>query len=221
MTTYIPKTGHGNLVGDDGVNYFRPDIGEKSSINGFGGKDGVGIYGRDRSDYIMHIEGDFVSLENKSTGEVDFVLTNIERIEFDDIRIALDDDGAAGKVYRLYTAAFNRTPDPDGYTYWLAQIDQFEEEFLSYLGKSLPSIASNFVASKEFETVYGADATNESFVTKLYQHVFNRNGNGAEISYWTNRLDAGASRADLLINFSESPEYVAILAPYISDGIIY
>ena len=36
---------------------------------------------------------------------------NVERLDFSDAHLAFDVDGNAGQIYRLYKAAFARTPD--------------------------------------------------------------------------------------------------------------
>jgi hypothetical protein len=41
-------------------------------------------------------------------------LSGVERIAFSDATIALDIAGTAGQVYRIYQAAFSRTPDKPG-----------------------------------------------------------------------------------------------------------
>ena len=68
------------------------------------------------------------------------ILTNIERLQFADNSLALDIEGNAGEVYRLYQAAFNRPPDIEGLSYWLNQRDE---------GMSLEDIANHFIFSQE------------------------------------------------------------------------
>lgn len=77
-------------------------------------------------------------------------LISIERIQFSDTKIALDLDGNAGKVYRLYEAAFNRTPDKPGLAYWIWQADE---------GASFTVIASAFSGASNSRTSTATSTT--------------------------------------------------------------
>lgn len=137
-------------------------------------------------------------------------LISIERIRFDDGALALDTDGIAGQAYRIYQAAFDRTPDVAGLSYWIKAMDD---------GISLMEVATGFVSSQEFADVYGQSPTNSDFVEKLYQNVLGREGEAGGVSYWVSQLDQGKSQAQVLADFSESPENVQGVAPAIADGI--
>ncbi len=74
------------------------------------------------------------------------LLKGIERILFDDQVLALDLGGTAGQSYRIYQAAFARTPDVEGLSYWVKQLDS---------GLSLRDLAYGFIQSDEFAGAYG------------------------------------------------------------------
>jgi serralysin len=69
--------------------------------------------------------------------------TNVDYLQFGNQTIAIDTGIGqnAGEAYRLYQAAFNRTPDQAGLDNWITQLDQ---------GASLQSIAQSFINSPEF-----------------------------------------------------------------------
>jgi len=137
-------------------------------------------------------------------------LISIERIRFSDQIIALDIDGNAGQGYRMYQAAFARTPDLPGLSYWVNQLDT---------KISLRDLAFGFIASNEFKTVYGAAPTNLQLVTKFYQNVLGREGEQAGIDYWVGLLNQGTSVIDVLAGFSEGRENIDKVAPLIGQGI--
>jgi hypothetical protein len=139
-------------------------------------------------------------------------LAGIERVIFDDRAIAYDTDGNAGQAFRLYQAAFDRTPDLDGLGYWIAQLDR---------GASLDGVANAFIHSAEFVALYGAASSDLLFVKELYGNVLHREPDQPGVDYWTGRLQAGASRAQVLTAFSESPENQAALIGQISKGMSY
>jgi hypothetical protein len=138
-------------------------------------------------------------------------LIEVERLQFSDRTVALDISGTAGQAYRVYQAAFNRTPDNGGLKYWIGLMDG---------GYTLAGVASGFIASDEFKKLYGSNPTNELFVSKLYDNVLHRAPDTGGYNYWvgllnTNKID----NISTLINFSESPENQAGVIGVIQNGI--
>lgn len=140
---------------------------------------------------------------------IDWV-AEVERFQFTDVILAFDAAGAAGQAYRLYQAAFARTPDRSGLSYWIDRIDD---------GMSLRDVARGFIGSAEFRSAYGANASAEAYVAKFYENVLGRAGEAGGSAYWSGELRRGVPLAEVLIGFSESPENVARLAPVIGQGV--
>ncbi len=135
------------------------------------------------------------------------------RLRFADGSLALDTDGASGQVYRLYQAAFARTPDAAGIGYWIDAMDR---------GAPLASIAQDFVRSAEYRTVYGDNPGNLLIVERYYQNVLGRAGEAAGINYWKGVLDRGAGTpATVLMGFSDSAENEAMVLAAVRNGILY
>jgi hypothetical protein len=110
-------------------------------------------------------------------------------------------ESAAGKtfnsqVYRLYGAALGREPDPRGLGGWVGLLET---------GAPLVNVANALISSAEFQKNYGA-LDNHDFVVLLYRNVLHRAASDSEIAAWTQRLDDGFGRAQVVIGFSESPE---------------
>ncbi|WP_396190213.1 type VI secretion system tube protein Hcp [Flavobacterium sp.] len=141
-------------------------------------------------------------------------LSQVERLKFTDVNLAFDTAQGenAGEVYRLYTAAFGRTPDQDGLGYWLDRVDH---------GMGLEAVASAFIASPEFVATYGANLSDSNFIHLLYEHALNRAPDAAGAAYWMNALSQGMTRGAVLASFSESAEGVAQSAPLVANGIQY
>jgi len=146
------------------------------------------------------------------------VLVDVERVAWLEPtgmqrHVALDVDGHAGQAYRLYRAAFDRAPDEFGIGFWISRLD---------LGTSLKAVANAFVASTEFKTMYGTNPGNAELVAKLYANILDRAPDAEGSAFWTKALDSGAaSRADVLLAFSESAEHVAALVGTVQQGIGY
>lgn len=113
-------------------------------------------------------------------------------------------------VARLYDAALNRPPDVGGLVANASNLASSQA--------SLQSIANSFVASSEFQALYGA-LSNQAFIEKLYLNVLDRPGEAAGVQNWVNALNGGLSRSAVVLQFSESPEHVSLTAPRWEGGI--
>ena len=124
-----------------------------------------------------------------------------------------DINGVAGQAYRIYKAAFDRTPDLTGLGYWIKNMDS---------GSSLESVANSFINSTEFKTLYGTNPSHESFVTQIYNNVLHRAYDQGGFTYWVDSLKNGAnSQAAVLAQFSECAENQTAVIGLIGNGIEY
>lgn len=207
----VGTNGADQLSGTAGNDVLRGD-GGNDILNGQGGID-TAAFGAARASYSVLISGETVTVADRSgAGGVD-TLSNVERIKFGDVALAVDIDGNGGEAYRIYQAAFDRAPDASGVGFWIEQLDR---------GVTLESVAAGFMASAEFMSMYGANPTNRQFVEKLYQNVLDRPGEAAGVNFWTGALDGSdASRANVLAHFSESPENQDNVAAIIGNGFAY
>lgn len=126
----------------------------------------------------------------------------------------LDTDGAAGQAYRIYKAAFDRTPDTTGLGYWIAQMDK---------GMDVVEVAARFIDSNEFSELYGSNVSSADFLTKVYSNVLDRTPDTAGLNWWVNEMSTNPSKTwqKVLADFSESTENQANVASLIANGITY
>jgi len=166
-----------------------------------------------RSDYDITIDGESVVILHKlgMRGDAE-QYEDIERFRFEDAWVAADIAGNAGKAYRLYEAAFDRKPDAKGLGFWISGLDN---------GVTLSSIADSFLTSPEFKTLYGDQMSQRDYVNALYQNVLNRAPDQSGSDFWVDALNNGASRAQILANFSESVENQQGVIGAIQNGIQY
>lgn len=179
--------------------------------------------GSDNTLDVAHISGnssDFKLSKSDSKlvalrvdGEQQLFYTGYERVKFDDKVVAFDIEGNAGQAYRLYKAAFDRTPDKVGLGFWIGQLDK---------GASIDSVAAGFVASQEFQTINGASPSKLQLVTSLYQHILGRAPDQSGLDFWTAQMDNNAlDKSHLLISFAESNENKIALTGLVQNGIEY
>lgn len=210
--TSIQLSSYASLVlGSGGNDVFNGAAGNQL-ISAGAGLDTVVLAGNESS-YRLASSGSAVTLTDlASSGGSDFLI-GVERLKFADGMVALDTAGAAGSIYRLYSAMLNRTPDKPGLGYWIDVIDK---------GTSLNAIASNFIGSAEAKTLYGDNPTNAAFVTALYSNVLHRAPDAAGLQYWESAMGSGAvAHADALVWFSESAENINASVQIIGAGISY
>src|SRR3989344_3592446 len=100
-------------------------------------------------------------------------------------------------IIRLY-GMFERKPDTAGLAYWYTQAER---------GMSLLDMAAQFAANPEWVAHYGS-LTAEQLVTVMYEVVLGRVPDLAGKHYWVEQVSGGLSVAELVIGFTQSPEFV-------------
>jgi hypothetical protein len=204
-----------NITGTGANDVLHPGAGG-NGVDGGAGID-TAIYAGSRSNFTVAQEAwGFGVNDNVGSGGHD-ALINVERVKFDDGSLALDVEGSAGQVFRLYSAAFSRPAEADGLGYWIWRMDS---------GTTLNQVAKEFMTGQpEFDALYGANPTNESFVTQLYQNVLHRDPDADGFHYWVNVLaqsgDKTEARSQMLIGFSDSLENQALVIGSLKQGLEY
>jgi hypothetical protein len=204
-----------NITGTSGNDVLHPGAGG-NGVDGGAGID-TAIYAGSRSNFTVAQEAwGFGVNDNVGSGGHD-ALINVERVKFDDGSLALDVEGSAGQIFRLYSAAFSRPAEADGLGYWIWRMDS---------GTTLKQVAKEFMTGQpEFDALYGVNPTNESFVTQLYHNVLHRDPDADGFHYWVNVLaqsgDKTEARTQMLIGFSDSLENQALVIGSLKQGLEY
>lgn len=218
--SYLNYLGAGadNFIGSSAGELMRLYAGN-DSFQGAGGNDQLfggdgldtAIFSGNRADYTISGSSVKTVVDSQSSRDGTDSLTNIERLQFSDGSLALDTSGTAGQTYRLYQAAFARTPDTDGLSHNIGLIDN---------GLDLRDMSSAFIGSAEFIQRYGENTTDTVFINALYNNVLGRDADAAGLAGWQQRLADGSwDRTGVLIGFSESAENQALVGQAIQDGI--
>jgi serralysin len=201
------QPGDSRISGSDKNETFDSGDGN-DSIDGSGGIDTLISSASRANATLVHTDSGW-QLSSRYDGTD--TLSHIERIAFTNSTLALDIDGNAGQAYRVYQAAFNRTPDNDGLKFWIGALDR---------GASLHEVATGFINSAEFQALYGSNPANDQFVTRLYSNVLHRAPDAGGYQYWLDLLDHNRiNKTDALVSFSESPENQAGVIGVIQNGI--
>lgn len=177
-------------------------------------KSTIRLQSQDSATWLLVDARGFAADQFSDQGQGSDRLESIERVQFSDVAVALDIAGVGGKAYRIYKAAFNRTPDTEGLGYWMGQMDK---------GMDLIEVSARFIDSKEFRDLYGAAPSNADFLTKVYTNVLGRTPDKGGFDWWLNEMNTNPekTKAKVLADFSESNENQSGTAPLVATGIVY
>ena len=120
-------------------------------------------------------------------------------------------DKNRSEAYRLYQAAFNRTPDSAGLNGWTGVLDQ---------GMTPMQVSQGFVNSPEFAQAFGG-LDDFGFINKLYQNALHRTGEASGVQGWAGAINSGASHAQVLLGFSDSLENRLNTSQATHDGWVF
>lgn len=99
-------------------------------------------------------------------------------------------------VDRTFTRFLKRTVDPEGRTYWINSLGN---------GKALWRFRAQLFGSNEYFTKAGG--TNATYLDKVYFDVLGRQIDPSGKAYWGKKLDDGADRGSVALNFINSSEF--------------
>jgi hypothetical protein len=195
-----------NITGTSGADVLKPGAGN-NGVDGGAGID-TAVYAGSHSNFTITRADWGFDVVDKTGANGHDSLINVERIQFDDGYVAIDIDGNAGQLYRLYSAAYGREPDAAGVGYWLMRMDG---------GTSIQQVSREFMlggegkGQPEFVQMYGANSSNTTFLTQLYHNILGRDPDAGGYVYWLDVMskytaDQNVLRGQMLIDFSESPE---------------
>ncbi len=199
-----------NITGTGNADVLKPGAGN-NAVDGGAGIDTVVYAGSKNNFTITKADWGFDVVDKTGANGHDSLI-NVERIQFDDGFVAIDDNAA--QIYRLYSATYGREPDAAGEGYWLSRMDantsiqQISREFmLGGDGKGQP----------EFVQMYGANSSDSTFLTQLYHNILGRDPDAAGYQYWLDVMnnytaDKTILRGQMLIDFSDSPENLQKIA---------
>jgi hypothetical protein len=213
---YVGKPLNETIYGYGGNDLLAGDGGD-DTIDGGAGLDHV-AYDLARSLYQVQQDAGgaiIVSTQSASSAEGTDRLLDVERLNFADGFLAFDLEGNAGQTYRLYQAAFDRTPDTGGLGFWIRELDRGAGD--------LVWMAQGFLNADEFGDTYGdpINISNADYLGLLYNNILGRAPEASGFNYWMEQLGNGMSRAHVLASFSESAENSANVAASIDNGIWY
>lgn len=119
-----------------------------------------------------------------------------------------DDQSLA--IARLYDTILNHMPDEAGLVAWRTALDS---------GTTLLQVAQAMFASAEGVARFGG-LTDAQFVDLVYQTALDRVGDAGGLEAYNTGLGNGSiTRAEMLLEFSESAEHVRLTVPLWVDGI--
>jgi len=124
------------------------------------------------------------------------------------------------KIAGLYIAFFDRAPDKTGLNQWKVEALRVGEE------DAIKSLASGFATHTKFTDLYQG-LSNQEFVEAIYKNTLGQAGDSEGIKNWTNLLDSGVSKSDMVADFisisldfdPNSPQYANLSEAEIQSAL--
>jgi hypothetical protein len=202
-----------NLYGAQGHDLLYAGAGNDALDGGQGLNHAIFV--GDESQYeVIRISDDTVQIADQiQDRDGTDSLTRVQRADFADYSVGFDVQAgqSTGVAYRMY-GVLDRVPDLEGLGYWIADFDN---------GLGLIGMAQSFLDSKEYVQAHENGLTDDQFLTQLYEDVLKRNPDEAGNQYWLQQLANGASRASVLVGFTESNESIELYAGQLDNGASY
>lgn len=190
-TQVVLGSGDSSVVTGGGVDTVQAGLGNSTIVGGSGDYAVVKL-GGSATNYTVTVNNGHAVVTNNTTSKV----TDISKIQYVQLdqgkALVFAKDSVEAAITTLYETAFGRTADAGGLDYWFD---------LGRGGVSLKQIADAFTHTAEFSAA--AQKNDADFVQSLYQQTFGRAGEDAGVAYWTDALAHGATRADLILQFSQ------------------
>ena len=230
MSNGIAGTTTNNVIGFSSLPQSAPAISMGSGFNtviidGQNSMNAAASGSPDTFYFYVNPSGDVILFDNNTHASVS--ISGVSFVIFDGA--ATDSSGNYQSMYyvgnanhtevtELYTAAFGRQPDLGGFEYYINELNA---------GITIDQIARQFQASSEFQARYGANGSDASYVTNLYENVLHRAPSTAELAYYTGALtnyeNGGSatssgpswSRTQELLNFTNSAENQSNVAGFV------
>jgi serralysin len=198
-------------IGTLGNDNFKAII-SNQAYDGLAGFDVLTFSGT-RAEYMVTLKNSTVASidgQNSRDGIDSFI--NIEKLSFQDGSLIYDIANTTDNslVYRLYQAAFARSPDEGGFRHWSKAKEN---------GLALDNMADYFRDSPEFKLKYGSNLTTQDYVNQLYLNVLGRAGEETGQNYWINTLETNKlNQSQVMCYFADSPENKLNTASNIDNG---
>jgi uncharacterized repeat protein (TIGR02059 family) len=187
--------GNDQIFGDEGDDLVSGGTGN-DMIDGGTGNDVLLLAGANRSDYSLRVaNGKLVMTQLHGGPDGADVVANVETLRFSN---ATADTSAYGTTVRLVEALTGGRAE-------LSTVDAMVSA--AQKGATLPQIAQSLYGLVGAGT---AASGNDAFVKTLYQNVFHREADAGGLAYWSGKLQAGTSRAEVTLALANSQEKLAM-----------
>lgn len=215
----IGGSANDTLIGNNADNLLNGNAGDDQLSGGDGNNTLIGGTGTDTAVYTNNRNS--VDIQDNENGTYTIIhgtcydiLNGIEQVSFDDgsmsIGYAIEVRSHQEEFTRFYSALFGRDPDEAGLAYW---VNDLVSPTLGGGGNTIQGAAQAFTESAEFQTMYGANVSNDQFVNLLYQNILHRAADQAGFDYWSNEINQSGNRGGMIVSFANSTEYEAATAP--------
>ncbi len=177
-------------------------------VDGGDGADSATFSGAVADTTFGFIDGGFTATTDGTLVE----LFNTESFVFDDETVIVSDSELAAQVFRAFGIGLGREGDIAGVTFWTGEAE----------ANGIGFVADAILVSDEFAEQFGGEIpSDEEIVAEFYGNFLGREGDEAGLAFWNEQIASGSLDAsDLILAFSESPEFLALTENTFDDGVL-
>ncbi|MFA9215557.1 MAG: DUF4214 domain-containing protein [Sphingomonadaceae bacterium] len=200
-------TGNSTVVAGAGADTVTAGLGNATVVGGTSGHTIVKLTGAEADYTVTIVDGHAVINHTGPSGaavqgavsgaaavapNVSTDVSHVQYVQLDNNKaliLAANEKQAA--IASLFHAALGRD----------ATATELQQWYDKGAAATVQAAAAALAATTEFQTLHGAQ-TDAAFINSLYVNMFGRAPEAAGLDYWTAALHAGASRAELAMDFA-------------------
>lgn len=178
--------GNDTVIGNSANNQIISN-GGSDTIDGGNGTDTATLPGN-RANYTVSSTANNWSVSGAGVTDT---LTNVERVQFADAKLALDLDGNAGKTAKILGAVFGKSS---------VSGESYSKQYVG-IGLNILDNGTSYhdLMQLALNARLGAGFSNADEVNLLYQNLVGSLPSTADLDYWTGTLTSGQTQASLAV----------------------
>ncbi|HZW20831.1 DUF4214 domain-containing protein [Noviherbaspirillum sp.] len=197
---WIAGNGGDDMMYARGGNDIFVNIAGKDGINGGDGADILWVNFSSSDAGIAKLRDNSFLIQDSADNIA--ICRDVETVRLSDRDVPLSAvaaySGIDASLVQIYVAGFRRAPEKEGYNYWAQQKN----------AQGLEAVADTIFSLDIVKAIYPTTLSPTSFVTSIYQNVFDKAPDAEGLAYWSNQL-ATHSRGQLVINMTNAALGVA------------
>jgi hypothetical protein len=159
------------------------------------------LYGR--GPYAAELETNLVALQQGTTSRAELAASLFQSVEFHE---------NAAFLVKLYLSILKHDPQ---FEQW-SQIVKVMRD-----GATQDDALSAFMNTPEYASAFPQSLSDGAMVSRLFQQMFDRAANGAELDSWASKMSQGTSRRTVMEALLRNPEFELHIGNRVNARLVY